>query len=431
MSNFYLIGLVGNLGSGKSTVRKMLEQLGARGIDADALVHVVMQRASPTWRAIVGTYGLGVLQFNGRIDRRKLATKVFNDPVALQKLEAITHPAVGKLTREMLRDNQKPVVVLEAIKLVEAGMGAWCDELWVVNTVPSVAVERVMESRNINEAEARARLAVQGSLDNKIRLAKVVIDNSGDLDTTRAQVERAWRAIRPGTARDKSEWLYGLPRVEQKSAAVAEPVVEPVAAPPTVETPPIAQPVEPVAQVAEPPAPPVVETAPLTPVPAKSIDVRRSRRSDLEVLSIALSKKENRATPLTREETLKRFGERGYRIALSDKQIVALLAWEAENLIASVREIWAESADDATLALPRLLQLVESEASELLCEVVFLMLDPGTPEYTLAQLRTAGYEQQDKSSLHKLWSQAVEERLQPGELLWGKQLREQVITKPF
>ena len=79
MSNFYLIGLVGNLGSGKSTVRKMLEHLGAHGLDADALAHVVMQRASPTWRAIVGTFGLGVLQFNGRIDRRKLAAKVFDD----------------------------------------------------------------------------------------------------------------------------------------------------------------------------------------------------------------------------------------------------------------------------------------------------------------------------------------------------------------
>lgn len=417
------------MGSGKSTVRKMLEQLGAHGIDADALAHVVMQRTSPAWRAIVGTFGLGVLQFNGRIDRHKLATKVFADPVALEKLEAITHPVVGKLTRELLRDNNKPIVVLEAIKLVEAGMNLWCDELWVVNCAPQVAVERVMRSRNLSEAEAQARLGIQGSLDSKIRLAKVVIDNSGDLDATRAQVERAWKSIRPGAAREKSEWLYGLPRVEEKTAPVAQPVVEPVAPPPTIEPPPVVQPVEPVAQVEETPAPPLVETPP--PASAKSIQVRRSRRTDLEALSTALSKKENRSTPLTRAETLKRFGERGYRIAIADKQIIALLAWEAENLVASVREIWAETTDDAALALPRLLQLVESEASELLCEVIFLMVEPNTPDYTLAQLRAAGYEQQELSSLHKLWLQAMEERLQPGELLWGKQLREQVITKPF
>ena len=418
MNDFYLIGLVGNLGSGKSTVRKMLEQLGARGLDADALVHVTMQRASPTWRAIVGAFGLGVLQFNGRIDRRKLAAQVFNDPAALQKLESITHPAVGKLIRETLRDNQKPVVVLEAIKLVEAGMNAWCDELWVVTCAPSVAVERVMQSRNINEAEARARLATQGSLDSKIRLAKVVVDNSGDLDATRAQVERAWRAIRPSAARDKTEWLYGLPRVEEKKTPVAQPVVEPIAPTPAME--PSA---EPAVKIEEPPAPPSA--------PTKSIDVRRSRRTDLEALGIALAEKENRATPLTREETLKRLGERGYRIALADNQIVALLAWEAENLVASVREIWAKTADDAALALPRLLQLVENEASELLCEIVFLMIEPGTPDYVLSQLRAAGYSPREISSLHKLWLQAIEERLRPGELLWGKVLREQVITKPF
>jgi hypothetical protein len=158
--------------------------------------------------------------------------------------------------------------------------------------------------------------------------------------------------------------------------------------------------------------------------------VRRSRRNDLDALAVALSKKENRSTPLTRDETLKRFGEGGYRIAMANNQIVALLAWEAENLVASVREIWAETAEDAELALPRLLQLVESEAHELLCETIILMLEPNLPDHTLAQIVKSGYESQELSSLHKLWRQTIEDRLQPGEVIWSKRLRE-VITKPF
>ena len=448
--NFYLIGLIGNLGSGKSTVRKMLERLGASGIDADALAHLVIQRGSPAWRAIVATFGIGVLEFNGRINRRKLGAKVFADPVALQKLEAITHPAVGAATRELLRENQKPIVVIEAIKLVEAGMAQWCDALWAVTCSDQVQIERVMRTRNMSEADARARLATQGSFESKLKLAQVIIDNSGDEKNTRAQVEKAWQTIRPDTARDKREWLLGI-RVEDKPAPIAPPVGEtptlaetpavvemsaPIA-PPVIEMlpPPIVEPtvVVPTPAAVEPSpvlAPPVIEAPQPTPGP-KKIEVRRSRRNDLDALGIAINKKEKRAEPLAREEMLKRFGERGYRIAVADKQIVALAAWEAENLVASVREVWAESAEDAAQALPRLFELIESEAHALLCEVVLLMVDGSAPDFIIAQIHASGYATQDTGTLHKLWRQAVAERMQPGEHVWVKKLGEGLITKPF
>ena len=412
MNNFYLIGLVGNLGSGKSTVRKILEQLGARGIDADALAHVVMQRGSPTWRAIVAAFGIGILQFNGRIDRRKLGAQVFSDPGALKKLEAITHPAVGKAIRDLARENKKPVVVIEAVKLVEAGMHLWCDELWAVDCAPAVALARVMRSRNTSEQETRARLAAQGSLAEKKRLAQVVINNSGELDATRAQVEKAWQAIHPETARDKTDWLLGL-RVEEKSATLSQPVIES----PIVETPPPIQTAELIA-----PLP--------TPVAPKSITVRRSRRNDLDALAVALAKKDHLPASLSPEETLKRFGEHGYRIAVADNKIVALIAWEAENLVASINEIWAESAA-AALAIPRLLELVDGEASALLCEVVLLMIEESTPNFITTQLAHSDYQPQDLATLPKVWQGTVRERLHPGAQLWGKKLSERIMTKPF
>lgn len=433
MNNFYLIGLVGTIGSGKSTVRRMLEELGAYSIDADALAHVVMRRGTPTWRQVIKTFGTDILNFNGRIDRRKLGAHVFTDPHSLAKLETLVHPAVRNLTKDLLRQTTKPIVVIEAIKLVEAGMHAWCDALWAVDCKPQVQIERVMRTRNLSEADARARLEAQGSFEEKLRLATVVIDNNGPKNATRAQVENAWKQIQPGTARDKSAWLLDLP--------VAEAI-----APPPVETTP---PVEP-AQPEFPPIPDWAKSAPtVAPTPAVEhkhvvieppmpawaravleLQVRRARRSDLEALGIALAKKEQRPTPFTREEILKRFGERGYRIALADQRIVALAAWEAENLVASVREIWAESAEAATQALPRLFELIESEARELLCEIVLLIVEPGAPEYIVTQAQGSGYQREELNALHKLWRQAIQERMQPNDTLWGKRLRE-VITRPF
>ena len=145
----------------------------------------------------------------------------------------------------------------------------------------------------------------------------------------------------------------------------------------------------------------------------------------------ALAKKEQRDSPLPREETLRRFGEHGYRIAVAENRIVALAAWEAENLVASVREIWTESVEVAEAALPKLLELIENEARELLCEVVLLLIPPVAPVDIAVQAHLAGYEIQDFDALHKLWQQAIYERMKTGDQIWGKVLRAELVTKPF
>lgn len=449
MKNFYLIGLTGNLGSGKSTVRKMLETLGARGIDADALAHVVMQRGTPTWRAVVEAFGADILAFNGRIDRRKLGQRVFANADSLRKLEAIVHPAVGALIKQMLRESPEPVVVIEAIKLIEAGMHLWCDALWVVRCAPEAQIERVMRDRHLSEADARARLAAQSPLEDKLRLAHTVIENSGNEAATRAEVEQAWRAIRPETARDKSDWLLGIPlrkvpstasnAIGETTSAKATTAQSPAVAPPapawTTSQPPAHS--EPAEAAALAPQPvfervQVGKSAPQLPAWARvdaDVEVRRARRSDLVALSVAIAKLENRTNPLARAEALQRLGERGYRIAIKDHRIVGLAAWEAENLVAIVREIWAESADAAPVVFPKLIALIEEEAKELLCEVVLLLI--GESAMTLAaEAHAFGYEQSELSALHSVWQGVVKERLQPTDQIWLKLLRPSITTKP-
>jgi len=191
----YVIGLTGNIATGKSVVARMLERLGAMAIDADALAHEVMGKGPPIWQAVVNEFGEGILCRDGSIDRKKLGDIVFADEAALRRLEAIVHPAVIAHTEELIESSQKPVVVVEAIKLIEAGMDRACDALWVVTCRKEQQLARLVEQRGLTEGEARQRIEAQPPQEAKLALADVVIDNSGSLEETWRQVKREWEQV--------------------------------------------------------------------------------------------------------------------------------------------------------------------------------------------------------------------------------------------
>jgi len=191
----YIIGLTGNIATGKSAVSGMLERLGALAIDADALVHELMGKGTPVWQAVVQEFGQGILGHERNIDRKKLGSIVFTDEAALHRLEAIVHPAVIARTEELSESSQEPVVVVEAIKLIEAGMDKTCDALWVTTCSKEQQLARLVEQRGLTEEEARQRIEAQPPQEAKLALADVVIDNSGGLDETWRQVEREWERI--------------------------------------------------------------------------------------------------------------------------------------------------------------------------------------------------------------------------------------------
>lgn len=207
--NLYLIGLTGNIACGKSTVLAMLSALGARTIDADRVTHRVQQPGTHVYDRIVAAFGPGVLtRLGGPIDRRKLGELVFSDPMALQRLESIVHPAVhteihawldsvaqgsGHGSREQPLPH--PVAVIDAIKLLESGWKEHCDAIWVVTCTEEQQLDRLMRTRGMREAEARQRIAAQPPQAAKVAQADVVIDNSGTEEQTRAQVEAAWKQI--------------------------------------------------------------------------------------------------------------------------------------------------------------------------------------------------------------------------------------------
>jgi dephospho-CoA kinase len=209
MAKPYLIGLTGGIACGKSTVVAMLAALGARTIDADRVTHRVQRAGTPVYQQIVEEFGQRVLAMpGGPIDRRKLADLVFTNPTALQRLEQIVHPAVRAEIRAFIAETEivggygtrmqpmaRPVVVIDAIKLIESGWIQDCQQVWVITCEESQQIERLMSTRGMMEYEARRRVSAQAPQSSRLAHATVVIDNSGSQPNTRAQVEAAWQTV--------------------------------------------------------------------------------------------------------------------------------------------------------------------------------------------------------------------------------------------
>jgi dephospho-CoA kinase len=191
----FVIGLTGPIAAGKSQVSAFLAELGAEVIDADAVYRELITPPSQLLDRVADRFGPGVLDDSGALNRGALGKIVFNDPLELAALEALTHPAVIAEVRARIKRSTSDVVVNEAIRLVESGMANHVDALWLVDADPDVRLRRLMARNSLDERTARARLAVsQPALPDGLTF-DVVIDNSGSLEETRAAVMRAWERL--------------------------------------------------------------------------------------------------------------------------------------------------------------------------------------------------------------------------------------------
>ena len=171
MSRALRIGLTGPIGCGKSTVAGWLAARGAVVVDADAVARAVTAPGTPAHAAILARFGDAVRGAEGALDRAALARLVFADPAALRDLEAIVHPAVRPRILEMMEAADRagaPAVAVEAIKLVEGGLAALCDEIWLVTCNPEAQRAR-LAGRGMAAADAERRIATQGDLVRRLR----------------------------------------------------------------------------------------------------------------------------------------------------------------------------------------------------------------------------------------------------------------------
>jgi dephospho-CoA kinase len=189
----FLLGLTGNIACGKSTVGQLLaERFGADYIDADRVVHTLYAAGSPETEAIARRFGHDLLTPDGTIDRRKLGDRVVIDPQALRMLEDILQPGVRRAIEQRIEQSQSPVVVLDAIRLIEAGLAERCDAVWVVTCDPNLQLVRLQQSRGFTVEQAQRRITSQRSQEEKAKHATSVIDNRGGLLELEEATTQAW-----------------------------------------------------------------------------------------------------------------------------------------------------------------------------------------------------------------------------------------------
>ena len=201
----FVIGLTGGIGTGKSTVSRLLNELGAEVIEADKVAHAAYEPDTPGWQKVVEAFGEGVLDADGKVDRTALGGIVFGDEEARKRLNAIIHPIVRRLLEESItgleRDGAR-VAVVEVPLLIEAikQQSQWTkmlDEIWVVTAPTEQVIARVRARSGLEETAIRARIGSQVTERERNEYADAIIENSGSLEGLRCEVTNLWRERAP------------------------------------------------------------------------------------------------------------------------------------------------------------------------------------------------------------------------------------------
>ena len=191
------IGLTGGIGSGKSTVSKLLAELGAPIIDADQVGHAIYTPDGPAYPDMIAAFGEGILGPDRTIDRKKLGPIVFGDPAALKRLNSIVHPKMFARMREMVgamrTGGERKPIVIEAAILIEAKWQPLFNEIWLVIASRERVIERVERDRGLKPEQTEARIKAQLSDDDRRKYATTVVTNNGTIDELRAKVGDLWQ----------------------------------------------------------------------------------------------------------------------------------------------------------------------------------------------------------------------------------------------
>jgi len=370
----YIIGLTGNIATGKSVVRKMLEHLGAYGIDADALSQRAIAKGAPGYQATLDAFGKWLLKPDGEIDREKLSRLAFNDTEVMTRLEDIIHPLVAQAIDMMVKRASQRVVVIEAIKLLESDLRNMCDTVWVVNVPQELQVRRLIEKRGLREEEALQRIHFQSDQQQKLSAARVVIQNNGSYEDTWKHVVDEWKKI--NLVSDTIQMV-------------------------------------------------------IKPVSRGEFVVARGRPRDSVVIAELVTRLSAGVHKMTQDEVMAAFGEKAFLLLQLDGKNVGVAGWQVENLVARTTEFYIDPAVELEKGLKTLIAEVERASFELQCEASILFL-PASLAGMKPTWKQLGYEPRTAMTLGvQAWTEAALESSRPNTNLFFKQLRQDRVLRPI
>jgi dephospho-CoA kinase len=372
----YVIGLTGNIGTGKSVVRNMLEHLGAYGIDADALAHRSISKDGPGFPQVVDLFGTWVVGPKGEIDRSRLGKIAFSDPDVLIKLETIIHPLVFQGVDYMVKRACQPVIVIEAIKLLEAGLGKVCDNIWVTVAPLETQLARLMQNRHMSELEARQRISAQPPQEEKVSAAQMVINTTSTFGDTWKQVVSAWDSILPPSD-DSSSFIFQSPQEQG------------------------------------------------------IFSVLRGKPSHSSEIANFLNHQRPDRKNLDHEDIMSTFSEKKILLFLVEQKLCGIMVWEVENLMARTLDIFIDPQVSAVNALPMLIKEMEKESQDLQCEIALLFV-PLHLQVFSEMWNLLGYELREPSSLGvQAWEEAALKAHSLNSTIYFKQFQHDRIPHPI
>lgn len=383
MSNWhgkFVIGLTGNIATGKSVARRMLEHLGAYTIDADALSHRAYAKGAPGYQPVLDKFGKWLLNKDGEIDRAKLGKLVFNDAEALAQLEAIVHPLVRQAVEMLIQRAPQKVVVIEAIKLLEGELRKVCDSIWVANAPEETQIQRLIAKRGLTRENALERIHMQSAQSAKVALANIVVTNNGSFEDLWKQISAAWKEIVPDAGAETSE---SSPTLTKINAAKGE------------------------------------------------FLALRGKPKHSAAIAELITRLSKGARKMNADNVMESFGDKAYMLLHFDGKLVGLAGWQVENLVTRTTDIFLEEHINPQKALELLIQEVERASSELQSEasLIFPLGQLAAQEDLWKQL---GYEKRAVETLGaQAWQDSAAEALQKGGALFFKQLRQDRVLRPI
>lgn len=374
----YVIGLTGNIATGKSVIRKMLEHLGAYGIDADALSHRAIAKGAPGYQPIIDAFGTYILDAEGEVDRGKLGKIVFNDAAALNTLENIIHPMVAQAISRIISRASQPVIVIEAIKLLESKLSDDCDSIWVVYSFPEQQQARLLSNRHLSADEARLRIETQNPQEDKINAAQVIIKNISTFEDTWRQVVSAWK----------------------KYVSVEETQAE-------------------------------IRQTPHVEIAEGEIQIKRGGPRDSKQIAEMMTKFDTNGNKYSQDDIMAALGEKAFLLLYVGDTLVGVIGWQVENLIARTTDITISPAIPLDKALPVLINEMEQASKDLQSEASLIFVQP---ELAMSDKlwKRMGYEPRTPHALGVLaWQEAAEETMPAGTVMLFRQLRQERILRPI
>ncbi len=380
-----IIGLTGNIATGKTVVRKMLGHLGAYTIDADALTHRIMSPDGPGHKPIVDHFGKFILDPDGTINRTKLGKLVFSDIEALTSLEGIIHPYVRKATQFLINNAPQDVVVLEAIKLLESPLRDQIDTVWVTTSTEENQMARLAAKRGMSGNDARNRMEAQSTQLEKIAAADFVIENNGSFEDTWDQVQKGWDQLFPESA--PSEPL--LAAVPAKAGTALGDLID------------------------------------------KNLTAERAKPRQAQDIAEFITRRSSGNLKLTRMDVMAMFGEKAFMLLYAEQQLVGVVGWQVENLVSRVDGIWLDQGLNRSAALQVLMDAIENASKELQAEAILVFVEP-------EEAANTSLWQPLKYMIHTVdqleidaWKEAARESQPPDTLIFFKQLRVDRILRPI